>query len=289
MECLFQKKFGTPVWSWQLADNSSQRSFLQVGSDAQCQPANMCAVQGWAQDPSRDATLEYRLSVYHAKPADTGLYICSTPNNQTHGVSLAVRQVGHTATRGKHLNTYSGQVSCPRLVVSGGVEASSNRTSLGARVTFSCGEPLHSLVGEPSLTCLPSGRWSHTPPTCLKVRTLTSVVRSVASVLTAGEMCGHLPVGCGPQAEGEGGERRGGRPGQVLLPARPQVTTHFCLHCCTVLPSLTGPSEARCLSNSSWSLNTGPTCSPVSCPALQASKRVKVFRTPIRWDTTLIT
>ena len=69
-------------------------------------PANMWAVQGWAQDPSRDATLEYRLSVYHAKPADTGLYICSTPNNQTHGVSLAVREVGtHRNTRGT-LYTY---------------------------------------------------------------------------------------------------------------------------------------------------------------------------------------
>ena len=74
--------YGTPSWTF---PNTTTRSHLQ----------------GWAKEPMRDATLEYRLSVYHAKPADTGLYICSTPNNQTHGVSLAVREVGtHRNTRG---------------------------------------------------------------------------------------------------------------------------------------------------------------------------------------------
>ena len=29
----------------------------------------------------RDATLEFRLSVYNAKPADEGLYTCTTPKN----------------------------------------------------------------------------------------------------------------------------------------------------------------------------------------------------------------
>ena len=29
----------------------------------------------------RDATLEFRLSVYNAKPVDEGLYTCTTPKN----------------------------------------------------------------------------------------------------------------------------------------------------------------------------------------------------------------
>ena len=33
------------------------------------------------QGPMRDATLEFRLSVYNAKPADEGLYTCTTPKN----------------------------------------------------------------------------------------------------------------------------------------------------------------------------------------------------------------
>ena len=34
-----------------------------------------------SQGPMRDATLEFRLSVYNAKPADEGLYTCTTPKN----------------------------------------------------------------------------------------------------------------------------------------------------------------------------------------------------------------
>ena len=171
MECLFQKKFGTPVWSWQLADNSSQRSFLQVViCDPPCQHVGGAGLGAGPQQGRhagvqtvglpRQAGRHRPLHLQHAQQPDTR----RQPGRQGGG---------HTPQHAGNTVYLSGQVSCPRLAVSGGVEASSNRTSLGARVTFSCGEPAHSLVGEPSLTCLPSGRWSHTPPTCLKVRTLT--------------------------------------------------------------------------------------------------------------------
>ena len=49
--------------------------------------------QGWAQEPMRDATLEYRLSIYHARASDSGLYTCNTPNNKSHSVNIIVADV----------------------------------------------------------------------------------------------------------------------------------------------------------------------------------------------------
>ena len=41
----------------------------------------------------RDATLEYRLSIYHARASDSGLYTCNTPNNKSHSVHIIVADV----------------------------------------------------------------------------------------------------------------------------------------------------------------------------------------------------
>ena len=41
----------------------------------------------------RDATLEYRLSIYHARASDSGLYTCNTPNNKSHSVNIIVADV----------------------------------------------------------------------------------------------------------------------------------------------------------------------------------------------------
>ena len=49
--------------------------------------------QGWAQEPMRDATLEYRLSIYHARASDSGLYTCNTPNNKSHSINIIVADV----------------------------------------------------------------------------------------------------------------------------------------------------------------------------------------------------
>ena len=49
--------------------------------------------QGWAQEPMRDATLEYRLSIYHARASDSGLYTCNTPNNKSHSIHIIVADV----------------------------------------------------------------------------------------------------------------------------------------------------------------------------------------------------
>ena len=41
----------------------------------------------------RDATLEYRLSIYHARASDSGLYTCNTPNNKSHSIHIIVADV----------------------------------------------------------------------------------------------------------------------------------------------------------------------------------------------------
>ena len=129
MECLFQKMFGTPNW---VAPKTTTRSHLQ----------------GWAQEPMRDATLEYRLSIYHAKQSDSGLYTCNTPNNQSHSVEIIV-----------------ADTRCPTISLTPGLVSSSNQTEIGASRDFWC-DNWQSLVGSPSLECLHTGQWSALTPSC---------------------------------------------------------------------------------------------------------------------------
>ena len=49
--------------------------------------------QGWTTDPGRDARLEYRLSIYHARVNDTGTYTCTTPQGNSHTVGIVVKEV----------------------------------------------------------------------------------------------------------------------------------------------------------------------------------------------------
>ena len=131
MECLFQKKFGTPTWLYP----NNTKSYLQ----------------GWAQEPMRDATLEYRLSIYHAKESDSGVFTCSTPNNRSHSVEIMVKEA-----------------RCPTIKMTPGLVASNNETKMGATVEFSCDNG-HSLVGAEVLTCLPTDRWSALVPACEEI------------------------------------------------------------------------------------------------------------------------
>ena len=96
----------------------------------------------------RDATLEYRLSIYHAKPSDTGLYTCNTPNNKSHAVEIVVQD-----TR------------CPIISLTPGLVADTNQTEIGSRVGFSCDNGAH-LVGSARLECLHTGQWDSLTPAC---------------------------------------------------------------------------------------------------------------------------
>ena len=61
----------------------------------------------------RDATLEYRLSIYHARGSDSGLYECNTPNNQSHGVEIIV-----------------ADVRCPQIKLGPGISVDKNETKV---------------------------------------------------------------------------------------------------------------------------------------------------------------
>ena len=47
----------------------------------------------WTSAPGRDAALEYRLSIYHARVNDTGTYTCTTPTGKSHVVQVIVKEV----------------------------------------------------------------------------------------------------------------------------------------------------------------------------------------------------
>ncbi len=51
------------------------------------------ALQEWTTAPGRDAQLEYRLSIYHAKENDTGSYTCETPFGKHHTIGIIVKEV----------------------------------------------------------------------------------------------------------------------------------------------------------------------------------------------------
>ena len=74
MECLFLKRFGTPSWTTRRAGRENYP-------------------QGWAQGPGRDATLEYRLSIFQAEERDTGEFTCTTPTKQSHSINIIVMNI----------------------------------------------------------------------------------------------------------------------------------------------------------------------------------------------------
>lgn len=47
--------------------------------------------EGWAEEDGRDSTLEYRLSIFHAVPDDSGKYTCITPARYEHTINVVVK------------------------------------------------------------------------------------------------------------------------------------------------------------------------------------------------------
>ena len=49
--------------------------------------------QSWTSAPGRDSSLEYRLTIYHARTNDTGDFTCKTPFEQAHTIKIIVKDV----------------------------------------------------------------------------------------------------------------------------------------------------------------------------------------------------
>ncbi|KAG8189218.1 hypothetical protein JTE90_013750 [Oedothorax gibbosus] len=131
LECLWVRKYGTPHWE------VSHR--------------NRKYPEGWTSEPGRDSQLEYRLTIYHAKTEDSGLFTCITPTGHQHAVEILVEAV-----------------HCPAIPEVDGLILSTLVTKMNVKVVFSC-EPGRKLKGFEQATCLPSGKWSSKLPTCQKL------------------------------------------------------------------------------------------------------------------------
>ncbi|XP_054715425.1 sushi, von Willebrand factor type A, EGF and pentraxin domain-containing protein 1-like [Uloborus diversus] len=131
LECLWIRKYGTPHW--------------EVSHKNRKYP------EGWTSEPGRDSQLEYRLSIYHAKTEDSGLFTCVTPMGHQHAVEIVV-----------------SAVHCQPIPEIGGLILSTSVTKMNVKVVFSC-EPGRKLKGYEQATCLPSGQWSARAPICQKV------------------------------------------------------------------------------------------------------------------------
>ncbi|CAB4068031.1 unnamed protein product [Lepeophtheirus salmonis] len=107
---------------------------------------------GWTTDPGRDAQLEYRLSIYHARVSDTGSYTCKTPMNISHTIDIIVKEV-----------------RCPNIATSPGLILSTNETKMNTKVVFSCNNGNDLIGGPVEAVCYPSGSWSSPIPACMNI------------------------------------------------------------------------------------------------------------------------
>ncbi|XP_014487634.1 PREDICTED: locomotion-related protein Hikaru genki isoform X3 [Dinoponera quadriceps] len=137
LECLFARKLGNPEWTW----TSSFRGYLT----------------GWAI-ATRERDWKYRLSIYYAKPHNSGVYTCTTPKGLSN--SIRVRVVV--------------DVQCPVLTVPGGGSPLISRIEgrrMGHSAIFEC--PMgYRLEGASSITCQYNGEWSGgmNVPHCKKIK-----------------------------------------------------------------------------------------------------------------------
>ncbi|XP_072397120.1 locomotion-related protein Hikaru genki [Diabrotica undecimpunctata] len=131
-ECIFSRRLGSPDWTW----TSPLGQYLT----------------GWAI-ASEERDWKYRLSIYYAKPQDSGTFTCATPRGITNSITLVVAAV------------HCEPISVSRMHLSVRVEG----TRLGHKAIFQC--PVGFVVtGEANLTCQASGKWSAPVPKCEPVK-----------------------------------------------------------------------------------------------------------------------
>ncbi|KAJ2938869.1 hypothetical protein O0L34_g17677 [Tuta absoluta] len=135
MECLWMRRFGNPKWNVTYFYPDVERKYNE----------------GWTEDPGRDSSLEYRLSIMSAEREDSGVYRCDTPARQTHQVEIIVEDV-----------------HCPPLPLRRGLVASGTGTRLATEIHFHCANG-NALLGAHTLVCRASGNWSAPLPVCESV------------------------------------------------------------------------------------------------------------------------
>lgn len=128
LECLFARRLGNPEWTW----TSTFRQYLT----------------GWAI-AARERDWKYRLSIYYAKPQDSGVYTCSTPRGLANSIRVRVVDV-HCPT-----------LNPPEPPLTARIEG----VRMGHGALFDC--PVgYRLEGAPAITCQYNGKWSADVPRC---------------------------------------------------------------------------------------------------------------------------
>ncbi|KAF4518188.1 hypothetical protein B566_EDAN005913 [Ephemera danica] len=121
LECVFARRLGNPEWTW----TSTFRQYLT----------------GWAI-AAEEREWKYRLSIYYAKPQDSGTFTCSSPR----------------------------AVHCEPLEVDDPhVTAHVEGSRLGHTAIFQC--PVgYRINGTANITCHASGQWSGPAPRCVPIQ-----------------------------------------------------------------------------------------------------------------------
>lgn len=131
LECLFMRKLGNPEWTW----TSTFRRYLT----------------GWAI-AARERDFKYRLSIYYAKPQDSGVYTCSTPKGFSNSIKVHV------------VDVQCSVLSVPEAPLNGYIEGS----RMGHSARFEC--PVgYRLEGASGITCQYNGKWSAYVPRCEEI------------------------------------------------------------------------------------------------------------------------
>ncbi|XP_011635095.1 locomotion-related protein Hikaru genki [Pogonomyrmex barbatus] len=131
LECLFSRKLGNPEWTW----TSTFRRYLT----------------GWAI-AARERDWKYRLSIYYAKPHDSGIYTCSTPKGLNNSIGVRVIDVQCSVL----------EIPDPPLISR--IEGS----RMGHNAVFECPAG-YRLEGASTITCQYNGKWSADVPHCEEI------------------------------------------------------------------------------------------------------------------------
>lgn len=114
-------------------------------------------------DWTTDSSLEYRLTLFHAQEEDSGVFVCQTPNLQTHSVEIKVQKIdclrlNESNSKDEHrLNTNNVSVIIKNN--------NNDDHRMGSILSFEC--PIGTtLVGSNSSECLWTAKWSDRIPIC---------------------------------------------------------------------------------------------------------------------------
>ncbi|XP_032685716.1 locomotion-related protein Hikaru genki isoform X2 [Odontomachus brunneus] len=131
LECLFARKLGNPEWTW----TSTFRGYMT----------------GWAI-AARERDWKYRLSIYYAKPHNSGVFTCTTPKGLSNSIRVRV------------IDVQCSVLTVPEPPLISRIEGS----RMGHNAIFEC--PMgYRLEGAPDITCQYNGKWSAGIPYCKKV------------------------------------------------------------------------------------------------------------------------